>query len=338
MFNILPEINREYILNRITEEDIFHKYMGIYPNTEDYFANPLRNDDHADCKFYRDSTINKSLKFKDFAWGINWDCFNVVQYVIADVNNYYDALRKVAEDFNLLGSEINLDVVNGFEDKIRLTRRNTGIRVARRDWYDFDIKWWKENCTDNKRALDFFNVAPVEAAWSGDRQIYYYDKKDPCYVFWFGDYDYKLYFPLRKQGRFLNNRTNLLQGWNQLPAEGENLIITKSYKDVICMRTFGYYAVAPMSESVLVTEEQFEELNNRFFNIYSLMDRDRAGMRMAQILRKKYNIQPLLFPTDNNLFRSKNEPKDFTDNVFADGYGVNYINELVEELKKWIGE
>lgn len=333
MFGHIEGIDRDYVLSRITEEDIFHKYLGIYPNLEDYFTNPLRGDDHADCKFYRDNTARRALKFKDFAWGVNWDCFNVVQYVEKDVNNFYDALRKVAKDFNLLGSEIDYSVVDSLQEKINLTKKDTGIRVARREWYNFDLKWWADNCTDDIRALNYFNVSPIQAAWSGERQIYAYSKNDPGYVFWFGDYDYKLYFPLRKEGRFFNNRTTLLQGWNQLPETGENLIITKSYKDVICMRTFGIHAVAPMSESIMITEEQYEELNNRFFNIYSLMDRDRAGMRMSQILRKKYDIQPLLFPTDGILFRQKGEPKDFTDH--KRDYGLQYVLELIEEVRKW---
>lgn len=333
MYGFVGEIDRDYILSRISEEDIFHKYLGVYPNTEEYFTNPLRGDTNADCKFYRDNTARRALKFKDFAWGVNWDCFNVVQYVENDVNNFYDALRKVANDFNLLGEEINYDVVASLQEKIKLVKKDTAIRIKRREWYGYDLKWWGENCTDDKRALDFFNVSPVDNAWSGDREIYTYNPKDPCYVYWFGNYDYKLYFPYRKEGRFLNNKTNLLQGYNQLPESGDNLIITKSYKDVICMRTFSIYGVAPMSESILITDEQFEDLNNRFFNIYSLMDRDRAGMRMAQMLKKRYNITPLLFPSDNVLFRSKDEPKDFTDT--RKEYGLQYLLELIDEVKKW---
>lgn len=332
MFDFIGEIDKDYILSRITEEDIFRKYLGLDPNLEDYFRNPIRTDDHADCKFYRDK--NGRLKFKDFAWGINWDCFNVVQYIHQDITNFYDALRKIANDFNLAGSDINYEVLEDLREKVSLSRRNTQLRVQRRDWLKFDLDWWKNNCTDDLRILNAFHVAPVNVAWVGDRQIYFFNKHDPCYVFWFGEYNYKLYFPLRKEGRFLNNKTSLLQGYAQLPETGENLLITKSYKDVICIRTFGIHAVAPMSESIMITEEQFEDLNNRFFNIYSLMDRDRAGMRMAQMLRKKYNIEPLLFPTDGNLFRLKDEPKDFTDHKFAKGYGTNYLLELIEEIRQ----
>lgn len=333
MYEFIGEIDRDFILNRITEEDIFHKYLGIYPNTEDYFTNPLRGDDNPDCKFYRDNTARRALKFKDFAWGVNWDCFNVVQYIYADVTNFYDALRRVAKDFNLYGEDINKEIVEGFKIKIQTAKKDTALKVQRREWYDFDLKLWGEICTDNKRALEFFNVAPLERAWSGDREIYSFNRKDPGYVYWFGDYDYKLYWPLRKEGKFLQNKSNILQGWHQLPESGDNLVITKSYKDVICMRTFSIFAVAPMSESVLISSEQFEELNNRFFNIYSLMDRDRAGMRMAQLLRKTYGIEPLLFPSDNALFRGKDEPKDFTDT--RKDYGLQYLLELIDEVKKW---
>jgi hypothetical protein len=333
MFESVGEINRQWILDRVSEEDIYHKYLGIYPNTEDYYTNPLRNDDNADCRFYRDNTVNKSLKFKDFAWGVNWDCFNAVQYVCADVNNFYDALRRVAKDFNLYGEEINYDLIEGFSERVETSRRNTSIRVKRRDWYNFDMEWWKNNCTGDLKILQAFNVAPLDAVWIGEKQVYWFSKNDPAYVFWFGEHNYKIYYPLRKNGRFMNNRTTLLQGYLQLPKEGDNLIITKSYKDVICMRTFGIYAVAPMSETVMVTEEQYSDLADRFFNIYSLMDRDRTGMKMSIQLKEAYGIEPLLFPTDNKLFRDRTEPKDFTDHYFQ--YGLQYMLELIEEVKKW---
>ncbi len=326
------EVDREYILNRITEEDIFHKYLGIYPNLEDYFTNPLRADTHADCKFYRDKATPPRLKFKDFAGGVNWDCFNAVMAVEGDVKNFYDAMRRVARDFNLYGSEINYDVIADFEKKTSVKRSQSVIRVKRRDWHKGDLDWWSNEMIKSQEALDYFAVKPVDVVWLGEDIIYQYSKHDPCYVFWFGNHDYKLYFPLRTRGRFLQTRGDLLQGYMQLPERGDILVITKSYKDVICMRTFGIYAVAPMSEANLITVEQFEDLNNRFFHIFSLMDRDRTGMRMAQQLRRVYGIQPLLFESKNTLFRRPDEPKDFVDNTKY--YNTGYMLDLIEETKQ----
>lgn len=329
MYEYAP-LDKEYILNRISEEDIFHKYLGIYPNTEDYFINPTRHDTHADCKFYRNQS--GTLKFKDFAGGINWDCFNVVQSVEYDIHNYYDALRRIARDFNLYGTAINYDVIADFERKMQEKRKQAIIKVKRREWEKFDLEYWSGEFIKSTEILNKFNVAAVEYAWLGDDIIYSFSKNDLCYVYWFGGGEYKLYFPRRKNGRFLQTRGDILQGYQQLSEGGDNLVITKSYKDVIVMSTFDIPAIAPMSESILITEEQFGELENRFFNIYSLMDRDRQGMRMAQQLRDKYDIIPLLFESENILFKKKEEPKDFTEQLKV--YGTNYMLELIEETKR----
>ena len=74
MFEYKENLSKEFLLSKVTEEDIFMKYLNIYPNLNDYFRNPLRTDAHPDCKFYRDS--RGTLKFKDFAYGMNIDCFN----------------------------------------------------------------------------------------------------------------------------------------------------------------------------------------------------------------------------------------------------------------------
>lgn len=329
MFQYAP-VDKTFIFSRISEEDIFHKYLGIFPNTEDYFTNPMRDDTHADCKFYRNSA--GVLKFKDFAGGINWDCFNVVEAVEADVHNFYDAMRRVARDFNLYEEKVNYEVVADFQRKMQLKRKSASIKVKRRSWDKSDLEWWSNEQIKSRDVLDQFHVACVDVAWLNDNIIYRYSKNDPCYVFWFGEYDYKLYFPLRKTGRFLQTKGDILQGYLQLPEGGDILILTKSYKDVICMSTFGIYAVAPMSEANLITVEQFEELSNRFFKIFSLMDRDRTGMRMAQMLRKTYDVEPLLFETENNYFKRKEEPKDFTEITKA--YGTNYMLDLIEETKQ----
>jgi DNA primase len=114
--------------------------------------------------------------------------------------------------------------------------------------------------------------------------------------------------------RFMCEAT-CLQGYNKIPKEGNNLIITKSYKDVMTLYNFGIAAVAPQAESQIINEEQYIDFSKRFKNVYSMYDFDLTGIRSANKMRKLYNIQPLFLT--NGRFNSFNygskDPSDFVE-------------------------
>ena len=64
-----------------------------------------------------------------------------------------------------------------------------------------------------------------------------------------------------------------------LPKEGgDYLVITKSLKDVMCLYEFGIPAIAPCSENLFLTENQYEKIKRKFKRIYVLYDNDKPGM------------------------------------------------------------
>ena len=333
MYKQREDLTREFILSKISEEDIFHKYMGVYPNTTDYFTNPFRQDTFPDCKFYVDH--RGTLKFNDFAYKWNVDCFNVVERLYNC--NYGEALHIIAKDFDIYNDDIDfkpIQIHEVFHKETQSIGREIGVQ--RKDFTKWDMDFWTSQGW-TKESLSFFKVGSLLRAWIDKKQIYTYNKKDPGFEFYFGMSKhflplYKLYFPLRDRYRFLQNTGNILQGYEQLPEGGDYLLITKSYKDVGALWGFDIPSVAPMSETTIMSPEQFEDLNNRFFNIYTLFDRDRAGMIASQIYRKTYGTTPLLFESTNRLFRTQGEPKDFTDNYST--YGLNYMVDFVNEVKE----
>jgi len=119
----------------------------------------------------------------------------------------------------------------------------------------------------------------------------------------------------------------MIQGAKQLPKEGELVVITKSLKDVMSLYEFGITAIAPNSENLFLTENQYIKLSNKFKEIYLLYDRDLPGVKAANKIRKQFkNIQVLLMP----------KVKDFTD--YVKKYGVlktlNLVNKWLEKRKK----
>lgn len=325
------KINKDYILSRLSEEEIYFKYLGIEPKFKTGgFTNPLRDDDNGDCYFYVDS--RNRIKFHDIAQGWNWDCFNVVQHLYGC--NFETAVNIIAEDFELIKKEIKRQDRIIQIKKEPTTSVKKEIQVKFRKWRIADKEFWWNNYGIDSKLLKFFNVYPISHAWIkyGNKlvQIYWYKSGDEGYAYYFGDNEYKLYFPHRDKKspypKFFHSNPSILQGVLQLPETYDHLIFTKSYKDVIALRSFGYYSVATMTEKVLPTKEQFNYLKSRCTtnNIFTLLDNDMAGKRATIKYKNQYNTIPLLMQ----------EEKDFTDELKR--FGSYYIIDLIEDFKNYL--
>lgn len=320
--NVNVNVTKEYILRRISQEDIFQRYLGIRPVIPGRFTNPLRKDENPDCYFKYDT--RGVLKFIDLAKRWSWDCFNVVEVV--NSCTFIQALRIVANDFELGGSNIKIDNSLRYnqEDKERYKFR---IHIRVRHWCNRDFQFWKHS---SKEELELAGIYALDRFWleiRGELVQYVCGTRIRTYAYIFGrddenDLIIKIYCPDKNIGRFYHSHTNVLQGSNTLPKSGKDFVLTKSYKDVYYIKKFGFAAAAPMSETILLTHNQYDILSSRFENLYSLMDRDKTGMHMMWLLRKYYGIQPLLIPRDLE--------KDFTDNLFK--YGYQNMIDLIEDL------
>lgn len=101
-----------------------------------------------------------------------------------------------------------------------------------------------------------------------------------------------------------NVRKENIQGYTQLPAEGDLLIIAASMKDALCLIAVGFNAIAPQSESTSIPDAIIEELKGRFKQIVILFDNDEAGLASAKKYSALYDIeykQLIPIPTVNKL-------------------------------------
>lgn len=327
-YNSIKLITKDYILNRVTEEDIYKHYTNIEPDIKERYCNPLREDEQAGCKFYVSKNTGK-LKFVDYSHRKEYDCFDIVQEM-------YDLSFKQA----LIHIGVNMKIINippnerlsvkHIVNKNKVNRYNVNIIVDVRNYTQKDYNFWMQ-FNINKLVLRTFNVYPINNAWLDytDREqlIYTNDIKNPGYCYYFGDKNYKLYFPFTKSNKlrkFYHVNTNILQGYKQLPITGKYVVITKSMKDVMSMYSLGIAACAPMSENIFIRDVYINALKQRFDYVFSLMDRDYTGVKMAQHLKKTYDIQPLMFTTQDE--------KDFSDNIKK--YGYQYMINYVEDTKK----
>ena len=158
-----------------------------------------------------------------------------------------------------------------------------------------------------------FAVEPISHIWVNNNR---FTCKSISYAFRFKN-RYKIYSPYEVKNKWLSNTNKTdIQGYDQLPTNGEKLIITSSLKDVMCLHAAGYNAIAMQSEMQLPTEKLISELKNRFNKIDILYDNDfekanNPGQTMAKKICDLYGFKNILLPDE---YKSK-DPSDLVNKV-----------------------
>lgn len=327
MLKITPVIDKKFILTRLSQEEIFERYLGLKVSFTEKVCSPLREDSTPTCTFKR--FPSGVIIFKDWAGHFRGDCFEVVKHLYNC--NFPQACEQIARDFDLADNGLpgkNIDKKpKKYEHKEKETK---DIKVKWRSFNDADIHYWSSHGISFE-TLRRYNVAPFMFAWVGESMCYSYRPSDPGYAYAFGEGRFKLYFPRRKEWRFLGNFKGL-QGYDQLPETGILLVITKSLKDVMFLYEMGIPAVAPPSESSILSEEQYEDLSNRFDNLVSMYDFDLTGLRSANKMHRLYDI-PRVFLTNGRFGTKDYGGKDPTDIVKFKG--INVAKQTVKDLLGW---
>jgi hypothetical protein len=322
-----PFLTPSFILSKLSEEEIFERYL--MPVTDKKVCNPMRKDNNPTCSFFRGKSGR--IIFTDYSGAFFGDCFKVVQ---SQYNlGFYEALEKIAIDFGILTGETIQKLYSSTVTVKSKELKPAVIEVKRQSWTEVDKKYWKSFGL-NSKILSKYNVASCEFVWLDGRIIYSYHPKDPAYVYWFGEGNYKIYFPFRDNYRFLGNTTKM-QGFDQLPETGEICVVTKSLKDVMVLDIFNIPAFAPQSESIVLSDELACSLKKRFTNIYTLYDFskedgtvDRPACRSAFRMWRELGI-PMLFLTNGRYGTKDYQAKDISD--FIKKFGYDATKELITE-------
>lgn len=316
---IIPYLDKKTLLTKISEEEIFKRYLHD-PNINKKYTNPFRDDNEPDCSFYY-SRSSGELRFKDFAYGYNWSCIDVVMFKYS--LSYGDAIKKIIVDFRLVDVDYNdneVKQISQLKDKPSISLEIL-IEIKKRRFNQIDIDYWNQYYLEEK---DLIYVYPLQHIWLNKSRFYNHKDNDPAYAYGLGNGKYKCYFPLREKYRFIQSGS-YIQGLRLLPKTNEDLlIITKSYKDVLLLRKLGYYAIAPSSENSLISLEVINELKLKFNEIIIFYDNDTPGVLHSNLQLKKYELNKQIFIPDEY-------PKDITDFVKQEGLdaGIDLLEYLI---------
>lgn len=310
----LPDnITLDWILSKVTEYDIYAKYIGQF-KVGMIYNSPFRKDKNPSFGIYY-SKCTKQLLFKDHGTG---ECGNVIKFVslFTGKTEYNDILSDIVDKLNITN---NTKLVSS---KQYIPPTETVIGVVRQEFTDVDINYWKQfNISIN--TLKKFNVNSIKYYLCNGIVKGTYKRENPMYAYKVYN-NFKIYRPLAdKYTKWRNNLTDYdIQGYEQLPQKGDILFITKSMKDVMCLHEMGYPAVSPSSESTFLPKDVLEQLKTRFKRIIILFDRDTAGVKRSRKLSRETGLEAMFI---NKKFKAK----DVSDAVKANSF---------EEIKNWLDE
>lgn len=333
-FNFLPkpELNKELILSKYSEEQIMEYYLRVKVK-KGLFRNILRDDKRPTCSFFR--STNGTLMFKDFATGKCYDCFKVVQEMFGC--NYYKALKIIANDFNIVefpNLQKNKGKINPNVIKLD-NKKSAKIQVEIKEFSDLELKWW-DKFGITKEILNRFNVFSCKYVFLNGDIIAETKEHCPIYGYYGGKIQkdgekielWKCYFPKRTAYRFLGNYpAKKLQCYDKLPRKGTVCVITKSQKDCMALYAYGIPACAPNSETIIPSETVVNDLLSRFKHVFCLWDNDSCGVSFLNKIKKKYpQLHCLIIPR-------KLGAKDFSD--LRAKYGKEKTKKFIEEYLNW---
>ena len=279
------------ILERISQEDVFSEYLGIYPDLNKWFRSPFRsNDKNPGCRFKWHSGILYFVENSMFNKKLYWTCIDVVQYV--KKCNYREALdilykRTPSE------SKIITETAYSFTPDIRFEKQTwhepnlfmlTGDMLEKELVFKVKNYWIK-----NKHGWQMNNI--------------HHPSTTLVVAYYFPDSDHvKLYFPEKKEFRWYSNcDIHDIFGWDKLSyykSLTDKLVISKSAKDRLVLDyLIGVPNIALQNEGCHIPDDKLFELGVMFPKITFLYDNDLSGIIQSQKLSELYKYEYKIIDT-----------------------------------------
>jgi len=331
----LKPITKELLLTKITDLEIYRMYMNEDVSTKGNISSPLREDKKNSFGFFKGES--GEICFNDFVLG-HGEC---VKFVMLKFGiTWFEALSKIALDAGLENEFIikntfktNVNASNYLTTREEILKQLNAKALAKtsRDWTLKDLAYWGQFGI-TYLILNKYRVRPVAYIHAGiERKIIQADTLAYSYTeIKDGKETFKIYQPNNGNYKWLNTHDDSVwQGWEQMPATGKQLIITKSLKDVMSIVNItGIPAVSLQTESALPKENIIDELKSRFEKVYLLYDNDfdkeiNWGRQFSNNLTSKFNLWQLEIP-------DKYKSKDFSDLV--KNHGQKIAKECLIEL------
>lgn len=332
--DIETPLTKEYIFSKLNVLDLWRVYSN-FQEIDKSFTSQLYKDKHPSCRVVVSS--NGNLYYKDY--GENSHYFgDIFEYLMFKYNcSYFESLNIICSDFSIRDIKVNKEVKELIleSDGVKvekLVKVKSDITSINQNFNLNDFNYWNSFGVsfDTLGKGECFSTKSIQIIKNNNRYIYQYKKLNPIYKYVEYDIDEnyignRWYFPNEKKERkWINNSSSeAIQGIKLLPKNGDLLILSKSFKDSALMYELGYNCCSLASETVHLSETQYNNLIGRFDNIISFYDNDETGYKYSQYNLDNWNIFRIFVP-------EKSGCKDITD--FYKKFGKEKSIKLLKEL------
>lgn len=323
--NYLGHYNQHAVLEKFSQEDIFSWCLKDVVSTGRKYCNPLRDDRNPACYFIYDPS--GMLWFWDWASVPNhFNCFQFYSRMFGVPGRLlYEHMLENIDDCAIYGTGI------GHSPCVRKRKMSskTDIDILEKDWDNDELRYWDQYGI-TKDQLEADNVKPLKAVRiikDGESMSFIINNMGFAYDF--GERK-KIYQPYEKKMKWLTNCTaNDVGNIGDLPENGYNLIITKSYKDCRVLRNLGWNCIWFQNEGMCPSADILKPLLERFSRVHVFFDNDKPGIVAAEKITSlllRYNGMTSSFHLPEILYEKG--IKDSSD--FVKSISYNKLNEFIK--------
>jgi hypothetical protein len=283
-------LSKDILYSKISQEQIFQYYLPSFKKVGTKFKSELRQDPNPSCTI---TSYHGVLWYKDF--GTTTKAVDAVGYVMLKYGlDHQQALELIAKDFNIQNSTIvgKISKVDSIAKEIP-----TRYEFKVRNYQSRDFEYWGQYHL-GETDLKFFDIYPIQ--WlriiKPDKVVVV--REEFMYVYIIDSGIYKFLSPYSEFKWLSNCTSEHYQGYNQLPWFNNELLITKSMKDVAVLYKLGYHSIAPQSESQLISRQFISVLKKRFERVVLFYDNDAPGIAGANRNAITHKLESIMIPQE----------------------------------------
>lgn len=277
-----------------------------------FYRSPFRDDSAGDAYF---EWYNGKLQFIDFGntARTHSDCFNAIQFKYG--LSFKQALLHINNHFHLgLGSDNSaIPVIPIVIEHIPTVKETTTIIFHSRPFSHADARYWRQYQITRKQLIDDSVVPVLWYKFYSMRREKVITVRPKTVAYAYTDFDFgkvKIYVPhsVNRRSKWITNCSQEdIGNIDSLPLHGENLIITKSYKDCRILRNHAAKSIWFQNEGAIPNDEILKRLCRRFNRIHILFDNDATGKDASLKLLMSFNrlcgqnkVSRVFFPQQHN--------------------------------------
>lgn len=284
-------LNRQFILERLSEYDIFRMYYPYEFQLNKPCLSPFKDEDNP--SFIIGNKWGDGLTFKAFNSPNHGDCFHFVmqRYGL----DYNEALNRIASDFGLIdGTDSYKEIITKYETPVGIKKHPTFIQARPRQWSYQDVMYladYKLEPKDLQFCPDTRCYSTKE--WAINRQRQPLLRGEVCFFYnlvnergsWI-----KVYRPHAPKDLKWRSSVPFTEIMGRDNLDGCELgIITKSIKDgaVIAKYITKNVCVTQAEDFTAITKENIDFFNQSCRRIVVAYDSDAKGVEACTEITKE---------------------------------------------------